>query len=165
VKSNKICTITGKSIFEMEYGLDEKYQKYIDFKLIIAQSLSRLIAERVTRFICSAEYGIPLWCAEILIGMQGFNSSQLLIVTPFENQAVKWTDEARERYYNVHAAADNVKFISRQYHEDCYRICEKVMVDKGDMLLTDNKGGFAAQYAEITGKPVISFEQLAMAFN
>ena len=161
MEGNKLCSVAGKSIFFMDYGLDEKYYKYIDMKLAISKKLSELIGLGVDGFICSAEYGFPLWVCEILLGMRSFNKAKLFIVMPFEEQAVKWTDEVRERFYDVHANADEVKMIRRQYHEDCYRICDKIIVDKGDMLLTDDLGGFAAQYAEISGKPVNTYEALS----
>ena len=122
--------------------------------------MSEFIGCGVTDFVCGCEWGFSLFCAEIIIGMQGFNKSQLHIISPHENQPILWTDEIRDRYYYVHVRADSVRFISRKYHDDCYRICDKVIVDEGAMLFTDDDGGFAAQYAGINDKPVVVCESM-----
>ena len=157
-KKGCICAIIGKSIIEIAGGLDEKHYKCVDLKLSAANKLSEFIAEGVSGFVCNAEWGFSLFAIEILLGMRGMgmNVDDLTLICPFEEQATAWTDSVRERYFNTHAKADLVRFISRRYHEDCYRICEKVIIDGCDMLLTDDEGGFAAQYAEVSGKSVIA---------
>ncbi|MCL2087357.1 MAG: DUF1273 domain-containing protein [Oscillospiraceae bacterium] len=151
------CAIIGKSIFEMASGLDEKSPKCIELKLEIAKTLSELSAMGVSDFICNAEWGFSLFGAEILLGMcqTALVKAKLHIIAPFEEQSVMWTNEARERYFNVHVAADSVKFVTRRKRTDSYRVCDKAIIDKCAILLTDDEGCFAAQYAQVNDKEQI----------
>ena len=42
----------------------------------------------------------------------------------------------------------------KRYHSKCYERCERVMIDRSDLLLTDDENAFAAQYAEIHRKQI-----------
>jgi len=155
----KTCAIIGNPILKM--GLYKGRYKNDDFKLLIEKSLSDLIENGVTEFICNTERGFALRTAEIIISMQGINKPKLHIISPFEEQSKKWSKSFRESYYNVHAQADTVKIMTTSYKEDCYRICDKAIIDKCDMLFTDNVDCFAAQYADTNNKPVIILKDLS----
>jgi len=166
MKNNKICAVLGKGIIEMGYGLDEKYHKYIDLKMNMVITISELIMKGYTEFISDAEWGFALWACETLLKMrnlnklqiQNLNKLQLHLIAPFEEQAAMWSDEARERYYNVHAQCDMAVFLRHRFKKDCYNECDEKIIDECDLLFTDKEYGFAAQYAKNNGKTIITCE-------
>ena len=62
----------------------------------------------ITDFICNCEIKIPLWAAGKILFIKNQQSIRLNVAVPYENQAMRWTDEWRERYYNIHAQSDSV---------------------------------------------------------
>ena len=161
MKNKMICAITGRNIVQIGNGQSETYYKNINIKKAIAENMTELIEAGVTDFMCNAEYGFPLWACEILLALQkvriqqGLSVFRLHIVMPHETQADDYSDEVHERFYEVHAKADAVLVLYRQYREDCYRNCERFMIDHCDVLFTDDEDAFAAQYAEIHGKSFV----------
>lgn len=83
----------------------------------------------------NCEYGMPLWAAEFIVYLKPLNNITLSVVVPFEEQAVRWTEEYRNRYFRVHEKADNVTLASTQYHPSCYREAEQMMIDESDLLI------------------------------
>ena len=122
-----------------------------DIRLLLFGGVFLILSFNLSHFIFQATF---------MLTMQGFYKSQLHIVSPYEEQSSEWSNDVRERYYNIHAQAETVKFISRRFHPDCYHICDKVIIDRCSMLFTDDESGFLAQYAEINDKPVIVCKQL-----
>ena len=160
MKDKIICAVCGKNIKEIGNGLSETYYKNANIKLSIAEKASELIANGVTDFLINAEYGFPLWAAEVLIGLReirlqkGLTEIRVHIFMPWEEQASDWSDDVHERFYSVHERADEVWVMQTQYTEKCYENSERFMIDNSHMLFTDDDTYFAAQYATLHGKPV-----------
>ena len=166
--NNKIiCAVIGKNIAEIGNGASETYYKNIALKLAITDNATKLIEDGVSDFMVNAEYGFPLWAAEILLGLrdirlqQGLPAFRLHIVMPHEEQAADWSDDVHERFYIVHAKADEVLILYRQYHDKCHENCERFMIDNCHILLTDGDKTFAAQYAKIHQKRVLVCDSLS----
>jgi len=161
--NKKICAVTGKDIWDIGNGTSETYYKNVDIKLTLAQRILELIQGGVTDFLCNAEHGFPLWAAEIILShrnLEGLPPFRLHLVMPHENQAEEWDDDVHERLYSVHEQSDAALILYRQYRDDCYENSERFMIDHCDVLLTDDTRTFAAQYAELHGKPILVCEKL-----
>ena len=61
-----------------------------------------------------------------------YNDIKLHIVMPYEEQAAKWSEEYRDRYFAVHEQADSVELFSCRFYEDCYKDADKEMVSRSD---------------------------------
>jgi len=162
MENNKTCAVLGKGIFEMGYGLDEKYYKYSELRLNMVITLSELFTKGYNKFISNAEWGFALWACEFIIKMRKLSMAQLYIVAPFEEQAKKWTNEARERYYNVNDQCDEAAFLRQGFIKGCYIECDKKIIDECDLLFTDKEHGFAAKYARDNGKHVITCDNSSL---
>ena len=69
VKFINYCTISGSSVWDLPYGLDEKHPDCIALKVAITEKISSLCQMGVTDFMCNANLGVPLWAAEAMVGM------------------------------------------------------------------------------------------------
>jgi len=144
------CTVTGITVWEFPYGEDESYPACVSLKLALSEKLLELCHNGVTEFFTNCEYGVSLWVAEALVAMRETLNApvKVHIIIPHEEQAVKWNSAVRERYYDVHAAADTVTMLSTQYHEDCYADADHYMLDNSVMLLTVGDNAPLADYAK-----------------
>ena len=71
-------------------------------KMGLAQQIMVLRQQGVTHFSVACDYGVGLYAAE-LINVLRDNDPELMLfcVTPYEEQATKWTPELRERYFDM----------------------------------------------------------------
>ena len=71
-------------------------------KMELAQQIMVLRQQGVTHFSVACDYGVGLYAAE-LINVLRDNDPELMLfcVTPYEEQATKWTPELRERYFDM----------------------------------------------------------------
>lgn len=85
-------------------------------------------------FYVNCEYGIPLWTAEIICVLKIYNDIHINIIVPYEEQCLNWSENLRNRYYNIHEMADSVSFAERKYTIDFYKTAEKIMISKSDKV-------------------------------
>ena len=98
----KSCAILGHSPMRFAWGFDEEAGACRDMKLELAQQIMVLRQQGVTHFSVACDYGVGLYAAE-LINVLRDNDPELMLfcVTPYEEQATKWTPELRERYFDI----------------------------------------------------------------
>ena len=137
------CTIISKGN-EITQSQNEHEPPYPQIKEKLRRKIWELYGKGYTDFYLNCEYGVPLWAAEIICEMKEHDNIGLHIVTPYENQSLKWTEENRDRYYNIHRLSDDVHMISTHYYDGCYDDADKYMSDRSDLLLVfddaDGKG-------------------------
>ncbi|MFT3952079.1 MAG: SLOG family protein [Oscillospiraceae bacterium] len=143
------CTISGRTVNDLPFGMDEKHPGCIQTKLMLANRIIEMIAYGVTDYFCNCEYGIPIWAAELILKMKSHHGIRLHIVMPHEEQASQWSDDVRERFFHIHETADSVKLISTFYHKNCYRQVDEYMADNSQLVFTDDRESLIAAYAGI----------------
>ena len=150
------CTVSGGSVDESPFGQDERHPDCIALKLALSNKFSTLIDNGIKDFFINAEYGIPLWAGEILTGLRQIlvSSHRVHICVPYEEQAARWSDEVRERYYNLHETADSVTMLRTRYTENCYQETDHFMLNQSVMLLTDNSNAALTEYARKANKHI-----------
>lgn len=147
---------TGEEIIENLRNENER--TYIQIKSNLREKIWEIFKSGINTFWVNCEYGIPLWTAEIICAMKMYNEIKLNIAIPFEEQTTGWEEEIRNRYYNVHKAADDVKMISTHFENKCYENADKYMMNKSNIVLfygdPKNKK-YVCEYTEKTGIPFI----------
>lgn len=118
---------------------NESEPPYPMIKAKLRELIWGLYCQGYDNFYVNCEYGIPLWVAEFITALKLYNDITLNIVVPYEEQSVKWAEEYRDRYFSVHEKADSVILASTQYHPECYRTAEKIMIDKSELLIICGK--------------------------
>ena len=158
----KYCTISGSMVQKLSYAQDELHPDCVALKLALTEEISGLCNSGVTNFFTNAEYGVPLWAAEVIVAMRGFRVTppKIHIIVPYENQAVRWNEQIRERYYNIHESADTVTMLNSQYSDDCYDAADEFMIDNSVLLLTDGGNKYISDYAKKKNKQVAMVKSL-----
>ena len=140
---------------------NEHEPPYPEIKARLHEKIWTLYCKGYKRFWVNCEYGVPLWCAEIIIALHLYNDIELNIAMPYEEQSTNWVEEHRERFFAAHAEADHVKIISPHCTEDCYERADEYMIDNSDLLLvvgSKHIGTHCLKYAAVSGVGVEFFE-------
>lgn len=144
------CTIisTGE-----ELGIvckNENEPPYPEIKANLYEKICELYCNGYDRFWVNCEYGVPLWCAEIIVALRFFNDIKLYIAMPYEEQSTNWVEEHRDRFFDLHAKSDHVELVFNYYREDCYDTADEYMIDESDLLLvvgSSEKSCYGTGYA------------------
>lgn len=141
----------------------EKLPKNKDEFNFLVQSvyneINKAISEGYDTFLFGACYGFDLICAELVLIRKQIirytdpTSIKLIAVVPFEEQAAKWKERDRDKYYNMLSNCDDVITLSEHYKTSCYHERNRFMVDNSSKLICyyDGSGGgtgFTVDYAE-----------------
>jgi len=150
------CTVSGNTVQDYYYGQDESHPACVSLKLALSERISELCSQGILDFFTNCEYGLSMWAAESIVAMRGFRDTpcRVHIIMPFEEQPLKYPDSVRERFYDLHAAADSVTMMNTQFTEDCYQETDEFMIKRSIMLLTDGGNEQAWRFAESKSKHI-----------
>ena len=96
------CAIIGQHPMRFPWGFDEEDTQCRRMKLELAQCIMELRQCGVTEFQVACDPGVGLYAGEIVnITKQNDEAMRLVCVTPFEEQATKWTPQLRDRYFDM----------------------------------------------------------------
>ena len=157
----KTCCFTGHRPQSLPFGFNENDARCAALKKALREQIIHLIEkENVTHFISGMAIGIDMYAAEIVLGLKAsYPGITLESAIPCENQAEKWTEEQRDRYFDIAAKCDKETMIQCQYTPDCMHKRNRYMVDQADFIVAVWDGrpsgtGKTVQYAQRQGKPV-----------
>lgn len=136
------CAFTGHRPMRFIFGYDEEDEKCIRLKLVIARQVNALIENHVSVFYTGMALGVDQWGAEIALAMKRrCPHIRLVAVLPCETQAVKWSPEQRERYFNILSGCDEEVILNSRYTPQCIAERNRYLVDHADCLLAVYDGG------------------------
>lgn len=149
------CAFTGHRPQKFPWRYDETAPDCMKLKLVLSKQVEVLAAAGVTEFLSGMAEGTDTWGAQAVLTLREKNPAlKLHCVLPCENQADKWTQAARECYFNILAQADKTTYVSRKFTRDCMLERNRFLVDYADILLAvyngEWRGGTAAtvRYAQ-----------------
>ena len=148
------CTITSTGEELNLICKNENEPPYPEIKAKLREKIWNLYCKGYDSFWLNCEYGVPLWCGEIITALALYNDIELNIAMPYEEQSTNWVEEQRDRFFAVHADSDHVELISNQYTEDCYELADEYMIDESDLVIIVGEAGrkcYAKKYADSVG--------------
>jgi len=86
-------------------------------------------------------YGFDLMAAaevlkkKVLIDLQNPKHIRLIAITPFEEQAVRFSVADHERYYEIMSKCDEVITLNTHYSSQCYAQRNQYMVDRSNRVI------------------------------
>ena len=108
----------------------------------LKESLKELIIELIEKdgvnyFISGMNKGVGMMGAEILIELKNkYPDIALECALPYENQASKWSERLRNRYFNTIAHSDKEVLLQTRYTDDCMNRLNEYMNDESDFVIT-----------------------------
>lgn len=161
---NYRCAIIGQHPMRFPWGFDEEDAKCRRMKLELAQCIMELRQCGVTEFQVACDPGVGLYAGEIVnITKQNDEAMRLVCVTPFEEQATKWTPQLRERYFNMLAGCTELDCIDFHEQPDAQLLAYQRIIKQSGVVLAvyapDLADGSAEDravaYALVLGRPVM----------
>ena len=161
---NYRCAIIGQHPLRFPWGFDEEDAKCRRMKLELAQCIMELRQCGVTEFQVACDPGVGLYAGEIVnITKQNDEAMRLVCVTPFEEQATKWTPQLRERYFNMLAGCTELDCIDFHEQPDAQLLAYQRIIKQSGVVLAvyapDLADGSAEDravaYALVLGRPVM----------
>ena len=161
--SPKSCAILGHNPMRFAWGFDEEAAECHDMKMELAQQIMVLRQQGVTHFSVACDYGVGLYAAE-LINVLRDNDPELMLfcVTPYEEQATKWTPELRERYAYDLRQCDYQTLVQEAYTPGCMMRRNRYMVDASRILIAafDGRPGGTARTLEYAARRRLEIIQI-----
>ena len=117
----------------------------------------------ITNFISGMAIGFDLLAAEVVLSLRHeCPAITLTAVLPFREQASRFNELNKCRYYKCLSQADNIVILSNDYTAKCYLERDRFMVEHSSLLIAcydgRNRGGtfWTVNFAARTGKNVIN---------
>lgn len=166
--NNKTCCFTGHRPEKLPWGIHENSYKCIKLKELIHQQIEYLIKMfDVTHFISGMAKGVDMYAAEIVLQLKKAYPVTLECAVPFEEQAAKWREKDRQRYFEIAAQSDQKTILQQWFSRDCYRKRNKYMVDQSKYMLaiwdgTSSGTGSTVDYARKKGRYIFIIDPIRM---
>lgn len=113
-----------------------------------------LIGEGFEYFGTGGALGFDTLAARTVIKLkEKYENIRLILVLPYAQQALKWSKENRDEFYDIMKLADKVTYISREYFRGCFHQRNRRLVDNSSVCVAyqyKNYGGtaYTVDYAE-----------------
>ena len=128
------CCFTGHRANKL--GMPEK-----EVKELIRKAVRQAVSDGFTTFISGMAWGFDLYAAEVVLEEKDTNPQiHLICVSPYEDFEERWNEEDKNRYHNVIAQADYVKFVCNHYSRSCFQIRNIYMVDRSARVIAAYNG-------------------------
>lgn len=155
-----VACFSGCEPFLLGEGWSKSSPDAQKLEAVIRTTTEQLIHKGCTHFLCGFNQGADLLFAEALIALKPQYLVRLESVLPYEEQAAKWPEDVRERYFDLLAGCDDETLLQTQYSTGCHIRAAEYMVDHSDILLAVCNGKVsttthAVQYAQLLNKPVV----------
>ena len=163
--SPKSCAILGHNPMRFAWGFDEEAAECHDMKMELAQQIMVLRQQGVTHFSVACDYGVGLYAAEIINALRNDDSELMLFcITPYEEQATKWTPALRERYFDMLIKCTHMTAVSLHKQPDAQLEAYRAIIRQSDMVLAvydpasarGDDADKAIAYARELGKPILT---------
>ena len=105
---NSTCCFTGHRPQSLPFRLNEKDKRCVALREKLKAKIEQLITEEnVTCFISGMALGIDQICAELVLELKEQHAKITLeCAIPCEEQAIKWTEPQRDRYFWIAEQCD-----------------------------------------------------------
>ena len=166
----KSCAFIGHQSQSLSPHPNEADEFCSALKQELRTQIIRLIEdESVAHFISGMSLGVDLYAAEIVLDLKvAYPDITLESAIPCESQAETWSDEQRDRYFDIAARCDKETLLQTRYTWDCIEKRNRYMVNHANMLLavwdgTSGETSSTVRYARRHGKTVLVIDPLTLA--
>jgi uncharacterized phage-like protein YoqJ len=167
---NKTACFFGHSYKSFPFKTDENNNDCIAIKMKIKEQIINLKETyKVTHFISGQGLGVSQWCSEIVLDVkEQYPSIALECALPNELQALWWTEEQRNRYFNILENCDRETIILNNHTRASYVNRDRYMIGKSKFVLAIwngiKKGSTynAIYYARRNNKQVIIIDSISL---
>ena len=163
------CAFSGHRPHKFPWKNRETDPRCVALKAALTKQITELVDAGVTDYYSGGADGVDAWTSMIVLTLRGKNPAlQLHCILPHKGQADRWSQSARERYYEILKQADSVEYVSQKYYDGCMLDRNRRLVEKAGVLLAvyngEWRGGTAAtvRYARKLSREIIVLAPLTL---
>ena len=158
----RCCAFTGHRPKKFPWGYNEADVRCVALKETLAAEITKLVKAGYTDFLSGMAEGTDTWAALAVLALKKEHPAlKFHCVLPCEGQADGWSDSARELYHSILGQADEIVYVSREYHDGCMLERNRYLVNHAACLLAvyngERRGGTAmtVRYAQQLGRKIV----------
>ena len=135
------CCFTGHRPEKLPWGEDEQDPSCLEIKDKLAASVVRAYEAGYRHFLCGMARGADFYfCEAVLALREQMPDVTLEAVIPCEEQAARWGERDRDRYYALVEACDGETMVQRRYDKGCMLRRNRYLVDHAARLISIYNG-------------------------
>lgn len=135
------CCFTGHRPDKLPWGADESDPRCVDLKKRIVAALEEAYEKGMRHFICGMAQGADLYFCEAVLELRSKRPGVTVeAAIPCEEQAARWSERERNRYFTLVKACDYETMVQHHYDRGCMLRRNRYMVDRSSMLIAAYNG-------------------------
>lgn len=160
----RTCSFTGHRPEKLPWRENEGDPRCLALKARLAEAVEQAYEQGVRHFLCGMARGADFYfCEAVLALRQRHGSVTLEAVIPCEEQAARWGERDRERYFALVARCDRETVIQRHYDRGCMLRRNRYLVDHAEMLIAVYDGMlggtmYTIAYAMKQGREIVTLD-------
>ena len=160
----KTCCFTGHRPEKLPWGFREEDPRCIALKGRLRRAVEQAYADGFRHFITGMARGTDQYFAQIVLELkEHLPGITLEAAIPCEEQASRWRESERERYFDLVSQCDLETMVQRHYDRGCMQRRNRYMVDRSARLIAAYDGVlggtmYTIHYAMQRGVDVVMVE-------
>ena len=135
------CCFTGHRPEKLPWRDNEADPRCVALKAQIAFELENAYQKGYRHFICGMAVGADFYFCEAALALRRQHPGVTVeAAIPCEEQAQRWPEAARERYFALVDQCDFETMVQRHYDKGCMLRRNRYMVDRSSLLLAAYDG-------------------------
>ncbi|MDR3210264.1 MAG: DUF1273 domain-containing protein [Oscillospiraceae bacterium] len=155
------CCFSGYRPEKLPWGEREDDLRCEKLKRRLFDVAEALYESGVRRFLCGMARGADTYFCEAVLALKARRGDVYLeAALPCEDQARRWPERDRARYFDLVSRCDRETLVSRAYTADCMKKRNRYMVEQASVIIVvfDGKLGgtmYTRAYAAKSGLEII----------
>jgi uncharacterized phage-like protein YoqJ len=158
------CCFSGYRPDKLPWGHNEEDGRCLQLKEKLYDVVSAVYTSGFRHYICGMALGCDMFFCEAVLQLKDEHPDVTLeAAIPCEDQAARWHEAQRSRYFKLVGQCDVETFVGRKYTPDCMMRRNMYMVDHAALLVAVYDGRFGGTmhtigYAEKQGIEIIQIK-------
>ena len=141
MKREDTCCFTGHRPDKLPWGSDEDDPRCRDLKDRLTAALEAAYEKGYRHFICGMALGCDFYFCEAALALrEGRRGVTVEAAIPCEEQAARWRERDRRRYFSLVERCDFETMVQHRYSQGCMQRRDRYMVDRSGLLIAAYDG-------------------------
>lgn len=133
---NQTCCFTGHRPEKLPWRYDEDDPRCVELKGRLAAALEEAYGKGKRHFICGMAQGADFYFCEAALALREKHPGVTVeAALPCEEQAARWRERDRDRYFSLIRACDFETMVQHHYDRGCMLRRDRYMVDRSSLLI------------------------------
>lgn len=130
------CCFTGHRPDKLPWRDDEKDPRCVALKERLTAAVEEAYDKGMRHFICGMARGADFYFCEAVLALRERRPGVTVeAALPCEEQAARWKERDRNRYFSLVAQCDYETMVQHHYDKGCMLRRDRYMVDRSSMII------------------------------